>query len=102
MSKPGQALENYNRDLVQLIGGFKKKATNIATTIEMTEKEKGRVEEELASLTTTLGELNTKLDVQRELKIKTDETVKKTEYTYMKILENSLDLLTSLKEHKEQ
>ena len=102
MSKPGQARENYNRDLVQLIGEFKKKAVNIATTIEMTEKEKGRVEEELASLTTTLGELNTKLDVQRELKIKTDETVKKTEYTYMKILENSLDLLTSLKEHKEQ
>ena len=98
MSKPGQALENYNRDLVKLIGEFKKKAVNIATTIEMTEKEKGRVEEELASLTTTLGELNTKLDVQRELKIKTDETVKKTEYTYMKILENSLDLLTSLKE----
>ena len=98
MSKPGQALENYNRDLVKLIGEFKKKAVNIATTIEMTEKEKGRVEEELASLTTTLGELNTKLDVQRELKIKTDETVKKTEHAYMQILENSLDLLTSLKE----
>jgi len=98
MSKPGHALENYNRDLVKLIGEFKKKAVNIATTIEMTEKEKGRVEKELEDLTTTLSKLNTKLDVQRELKIKTDETVKKTEYTYMQILENSLDLLTSLKE----
>jgi len=98
MSKPGQALENYNRDLVKLIGEFKKKAVNIATTIEMTEKEKGRVEKELEDLTTTLSKLNTKLDVQRELKIKTDETVKKTEHAYMQILENSLDLLTSLKE----
>ena len=98
MSKPGHALENYNRDLVKLIGEFKKKAVNIATTIEMTEKEKGRVEKELEDLTTTLSKLNTKLDVQRELKIKTDETVKKTEHAYMQILENSLDLLTSLKE----
>ena len=98
MSKPGQALENYNRDLVKLIGEFKKKAVNIATTIEMTEKEKGRVEKELEDLTTTLSKLNTKLDVQRELKIKTDETVKKTEHAYMQILENSPDLLTSLKE----
>jgi hypothetical protein len=102
MSKPGQALENYNRDLVKLISEFKKKSTSIATTIEMTEKEKERVEGELERLTTKLGELTTKLDVQRELKTTTDETIKKTEYTYMQILENSLDLLTSLKEEKEQ
>ncbi len=33
MSKPGQALENYNRDLVKLISEFKKKYTSIDTTI---------------------------------------------------------------------
>ena len=40
MSKPGQALDNYNRDLVKLIGDLKKKSTNITTIINDTEKEK--------------------------------------------------------------
>jgi len=101
MSKPGQALDNYNRDLVKLIGDLKKKSTNITTIINDTEKEKKQVETTLKSLTKKLGELNTKLDVQRELKITTDKTIEQTECTYMQILEKSLNLLTNLKKHAE-
>ena len=101
MSKPGQALENYNRGLVKLISEFKKKAANITTTIEKMAAEKNSIEGELNRLTKKLDTLNTQLDVQRELKITTAATIQKTEYTYMKILENSLDLLTCLKDQQD-
>lgn len=101
MSKPGQALENYNRDLVKLISEFKTKATHIATTIETMEVEKNNIEAELRRLTQKLETLNTQLDVQRELKVTTAATIQRTEFTYMKILENSLDLLTCLKDQQD-
>lgn len=98
MAQRGEVLQNYNTDLVKLIGELKQKHENTDVFIQETKDKKSELEEELSKLKTELAEVNKSLATKETLKKSLLSAIQKTEQAYMNILDSSLTLLNSVKE----
>eukprot|EP01084_Bolivina_argentea_P109349 195457_1 len=91
------SLQNYNTELVKCLTELKQKRDNVNKEIISEEREKSRVQKQLAELTEQLHRLNESIARNQQNKNEYDKTIQETEAAYMKILESSQTLLHVLK-----
>merc|ERR1712228_898897 len=92
-----QGLQNYNSDLVKCLQDLRQKREAVHKEIISEEREKGRVQKQLAELTEQLQRLNGSIGRKTQSRNDYDKTIQETETAYMKILESSQTLLHVLK-----
>merc|ERR1712204_97322 len=88
---------NYNSDLVKCLQDLRQKRELVNKEIVSEEREKGRVQKQLAELTEQLQRLNDSISRKSQSRNDYDKTIQETESAYMKILESSQTLLHVLK-----
>merc|ERR1719293_537557 len=92
-----QGLQNYNSDLVKCLQDLREKREIVHKEIISEEREKARVQKQLADLTEQLQRLNDSIGRKTNSRNDYDKTIHETEAAYMKILESSQTLLHVLK-----
>eukprot|EP00485_Elphidium_margaritaceum_P009056 CAMPEP_0202686524 /NCGR_PEP_ID=MMETSP1385-20130828/2275_1 /ASSEMBLY_ACC=CAM_ASM_000861 /TAXON_ID=933848 /ORGANISM="Elphidium margaritaceum" /LENGTH=113 /DNA_ID=CAMNT_0049341113 /DNA_START=119 /DNA_END=460 /DNA_ORIENTATION=- len=97
MSQSGASLQNYNNELVKCLQDLKSKRDAVHKEMSNEEREKSRVQKQLAELTEQLHRLNESISQKQQAKNEYDKTIQETEAAYMKILESSQTLLHVLK-----
>ncbi|VDL40647.1 unnamed protein product [Hymenolepis diminuta] len=99
MSQQGAALQNYNNELVKLIGleDLCKRREDIQRQINSDEAERTKLQRELDQLTEKMNRVNDSLQKKLVLCNELDRTIAESEAAYMKILESSQALLCVLK-----
>eukprot|EP01083_Nonionella_stella_P083146 229745_1 len=90
-------MQNYNNDLVKCLTDLRQKRDIVHKEIISEEREKARVQKQLAELTEQLQRLNNSISRKSQTKHDYDKTIQETEAAYMKILESSQTLLHVLK-----
>eukprot|EP01083_Nonionella_stella_P095998 269641_1 len=93
----GGSLQNYNSDLVKCLQDLRQKRDIVHKEIITEEREKGRVQKQLAQLTEQLHRFNESISRKVKSRNDYDKTIQETEAAYMKILESSQTLLHVLK-----
>mmetsp|Transcript_8904 Transcript_8904/g.8003 ORF Transcript_8904/g.8003 Transcript_8904/m.8003 type:complete len:115 (-) Transcript_8904:148-492(-) len=93
----GGSLQNYNNDLVSCLQELRQKREAVAKEIISEEREKSRIQKQLAELTEQLQRLNMSIGKKTQSRNDYDKTIQETEAAYMKILESSQTLLHVLK-----
>ena len=96
-SNSGSSLQNYNNDLVKCLQDLRQKRDAVHKEIVSEEREKSRVQKQLAELTEQLQRLNNSINKKTQSRNDYDKTIQETEAAYMKILESSQTLLHVLK-----
>merc|ERR1719249_238770 len=91
------SLHSYNSDLVDCLKDLKAKREIVHKEIVSEEREKARVQKQLAELTEQLQRLNDSIAHKTQSRNSYDKTIHETEAAYMKILESSQTLLHVLK-----
>merc|ERR1712228_888285 len=97
MSQSGASLQTYNNELVKCLQDLKQKRDNVHKEITNEEREKSRVQKQLAEMTEQLHRLNESIAQKSQTRNEYDKTIQETEAAYMKILESSQTLLHVLK-----
>merc|ERR1719373_1284462 len=97
MTQSGPTLQNYNLELVKCLQDLKQKRENVHKDIVSEEREKAKVQKQLAELTEHLHRLNESIAHKQTSRNEYDKTIQETEAAYMKILESSQTLLHVLK-----
>eukprot|EP01083_Nonionella_stella_P083145 229744_1 len=97
MAESGASLQNYNNELVKCLTDLKQKRDLVQKEMMNEEREKARVQKQLAELTEQLHRLNESIAHKSQSKNEYDKTIQETEAAYMKILESSQTLLHVLK-----
>jgi len=93
----GGSLQNYNNDLVSCLQELRQKRETVSKEIISEEREKSRIQKQLAELTEQLQRLNMSISKKTQSRNDYDKTIQETEAAYMKILESSQTLLHVLK-----
>mmetsp|Transcript_11855 Transcript_11855/g.11778 ORF Transcript_11855/g.11778 Transcript_11855/m.11778 type:complete len:127 (-) Transcript_11855:30-410(-) len=91
------ALQRYNKDLGNYIENIKQGREELHEEVSQDEEEKTFLENEIASLTERLNNLNEALTKKYEAREEYDRTISETEQAFLKILESSQTLLHVLK-----
>mmetsp|Transcript_26120 Transcript_26120/g.41418 ORF Transcript_26120/g.41418 Transcript_26120/m.41418 type:complete len:116 (+) Transcript_26120:105-452(+) len=97
MAQNGASLQNYNNELVKCLQDLKQKRDTVHKEMINEDREKSRVQKQLAELTEALHRLNESIAQKQQTKNEYDKTIQETEAAYMKILESSQTLLHVLK-----
>eukprot|EP00484_Ammonia_sp_Unknown_P024881 CAMPEP_0197037594 /NCGR_PEP_ID=MMETSP1384-20130603/14763_1 /TAXON_ID=29189 /ORGANISM="Ammonia sp." /LENGTH=90 /DNA_ID=CAMNT_0042467915 /DNA_START=47 /DNA_END=316 /DNA_ORIENTATION=+ len=83
------SLQNYNSDLVNCLQELRQKRDVVQKEIMGEEREKNRVQKQLAELTEQLHRLNDSISHKTHSRNDYDKTIQETEAAYIKILESS-------------
>lgn len=97
MAAQGAALQNHNNELVKCIEDLREKRDEILKSIKEDENEKGKIQQDLQTLTKRLAQVNDSLARKMDAKAEYEKVIQETEAAYLKILESSQTLLTVLK-----
>ena len=79
------SLQNYNSDLVKCLQELRQKREHVNKEIVSEEREKGRVQKQLAELTEQLQRLNDSINHKTRSRNDYDKTIQETESAYMKV-----------------
>ena len=91
------SLQNYNNGLVACLQELRQKREQVHKEVLSEEREKERIQKQLADLTQQLHRLNGSIQHKTQSRNDFDKTIQETEAAYMKILESSQTLLHVLK-----
>mmetsp|Transcript_28053 Transcript_28053/g.44500 ORF Transcript_28053/g.44500 Transcript_28053/m.44500 type:complete len:115 (-) Transcript_28053:170-514(-) len=91
------SFQNYNNDLVSCLQDLREKRDIVAKQIMSEDREKSRIQKQLAELTEQLQRLNASIAKKTQSRNDYEKTIQETEAAYMKILESSQTLLHVLK-----
>ena len=97
MQQKQGSFENYNSGLVSCLQELRQKREQVHKEVLSEEREKERVQKQLAELTEQLHRLNGSIQHKAQSRNDYDKTIQETEAAYMKILESSQTLLHVLK-----
>ena len=81
----GGSLQNYNNDLVKCLQDLRQKREIVHKEIISEEREKARVQKQLAELTEQLQRLNMSISKKTQSRNDYDKTIQETEAAYMKV-----------------
>ena len=79
------SLQNYNNDLVACLQELRQKREAVNKEIISEEREKSRVQKQLAELTEQLQRLNMSIGKKTQSRNDYDKTIQETEAAYMKV-----------------
>ena len=85
MSQSGASLQNYNNELVKCLQDLKSKRDTVHKEMINEEREKSRVQKQLAELTEQLHRLNELIAIKSQTRNEYDKTIQETEAAYMKV-----------------
>lgn len=79
------SLQNYNNDLVSCLQELRQKREIVSKEIISEEREKSRIQKQLAELTEQLQRLNMSISKKTQSRNDYDKTIQETEAAYMKV-----------------
>ena len=85
MAQSGASLQNYNNELVKCLQELRSKRETVHKEIISEEREKSRVQKQLAELTEQLHRLNESIASKQQSRNDYDKTIQETEAAYMKV-----------------
>lgn len=86
MAQSGASLQNYNNELVKCLQDLKQKRDTVHKEMINEEREKSRVQKQLAELTEQLHRLNESIAIKQQTRNDYDKTIQETEAAYMKVM----------------
>ncbi len=87
MAQSGASLQNYNNELVKCLQDLKQKRDTVHKEMINEEREKARIQKQLAELTESLHGLNESITQKQQSRNEYDKTIQETEAAYMKVMD---------------